>query len=410
MIFQKSERDILRDLANRVAEITEDPVMDRRRKMWVEHNSLRSTYPLMLIFPEGSWAELLPDSEFRCSGQKAREMEHTLRRRIYEYEHFQDDMVVEKEWIVDKCIHNTGWGLEARRIPSPESRGAWHFDPVIEEPSDLKILRFPEISYDPETTRRDLEESQELFGDILTVKCEGVKHLSYHLMNHYTALRGLEEVMIDMHTEPGMLHDAMAFLEEGHHRILRQYIDQNLLSFNNDNTYQNSGGNGYTDELPKPGADPGRVRPCDMWAGAEAQEMAQVSPAFHAEFILQYEKRLLEPFGLTGYGCCDDLTRKLDDVFTIPHIRRISISPWSDVAVCAEKLKGNYIFSWKPNPAQLVGGFNTDLIRSYLRNTLQAARANRCVLEIILKDTHTCEGRPERFDEWTRICREEIMS
>ncbi len=408
MKFQKSERDILRNLAKRVAEIADDPVMDRRRKMWIEHNSLRSTYPLMLIFPEGSWAELIPDSLLQSSDENVREMEHALRRRIYGYEHFQDNMVVEKEWIVEKCIRNTGWGLDPRRIPSSETRGAWHFDPVIKEPSDLKKLRFPEISHDAEITRRNLEETQELFGDILTVKCVGVNHLSYHLMNHYTALRGLEEVMIDMHTESGMLQDAMAFLEEGHHRILRQYVEQNLLSLNNDNTYQNSGGNGYTDQLPKPGADPSRVRPCDMWASAEAQEMAQVSPEFHNEFILQYEKRLLEPFGLTGYGCCEDLTRKLDYVFTIPNIRRISISPWSDVDACAEKLKGNYIFSWKPNPAQLIGSFNTDLIRNYLRHTLRTARDNGCILEIILKDTHTCEQHPERFDEWTRICREEI--
>jgi len=29
-------------------------------------------------------------------------------------------------------------------------------------------------------------------------------------------------------------------------------------------------------------------------------------------------------------------------------------------------------------------------------------------VEVILKDTHTCEGHPERFDEWCRIAREEI--
>ena len=50
------------------------------------------------------------------------------------------------------------------------------------------------------------------------------------------APRGLEEGMLDMYAEPQMLHDAMAFLEEGHHRILRQYFAQNLLAFNNDNT------------------------------------------------------------------------------------------------------------------------------------------------------------------------------
>jgi hypothetical protein len=123
---------------------------------------------------------------------------------------------------------------------------------------------------------------------------------------------------------------------------------------------------------------------------------------------LQYEKRLLEPFGLSGYGCCEDLTRKLDDVFTIPSIRRISISPFADVDKCAEKLQGDYIFSWKPRPAHLVGQFDEGAIRKYIRHTIEMAQKHGCVLEMILKDTHTCEHHPERFDRWTQIAREEV--
>lgn len=410
MAITNTDRRILRDLARHVADIAADPVMDSRRRMWVAHNSLRSIHPMMLVFPEGSWSELLPDSALQCTESGNRGIERELRMRIYGYEHFADDTIVEKQWMVSKRIISTGWGLESKRIASTEARGAWHFDPIIKKSADLKKLRFPEVSYDEKATLRDLACMQELFGDILTVALEGVKHISYHLMNQYTALRGLEEVMIDMYAEPRMLHDAMAFLEEGHRRILKQYVEQSLLSFNNDNTYQNSGGNSYTDELPLPGADPAHVRPGDMWASAEAQEMAQVSPAHHAEFILGYEKRLLAPFGLTGYGCCEDLTRKLELVFTIPHIRRISIAPWADVDVCSEKLKGAYIFSWKPNPAHLVGRFNGDAIREYIRHTVGVAKAHGCVLEMILKDTHTCEQHPERFDEWTRIAREVIVN
>jgi len=405
MAFTTSDRGVLRDLAKRVAEIADDPVMAERRQRWIQHNSLRSTDPMMLVFPEGSWCELIPGSSLRCADDRARFIELTLRQRIHGFEHFHDDAVVEKHWIVSKAVGISGWGLERQRIPSSVTRGAHHIDPVIKNPADLKKLRHPIVSYEEKASLDALAEIQDLFGDILTVTLEGMKHISYHLMNQYTALRGLEEVMMDMYSEPQMLHDAMAFLEEGHRNILRQYIAQDLLSFNNDNTYHSSGGNGYTDELPLPDADPKHVRPQDMWTSAEAQEMALVSPEHHAEFILQYEKRLVEPFGLTGYGCCEDLTRKLDDVFTIPHIRRISISPWSDVELCAAKLKGDYILSWKPNPAHLVGHFHPKTIEEYIRHTVKAATRHGCVLEIILKDTHTCEKRPERFDEWTKIAR-----
>jgi len=402
------DRVILRDLASRVAEIASLSVQAERRELWRKHNDLRPTKPMILVFPEGAWEELLPEECLRCEGKEARRIEWVLRSRIYYHEHFQDDTVIEREWVVQKVIHDSGWGVEARHIPSPTARGAWAFDPVIHDPSDLERLHFPEIVYDKEETEQKLAEAQELFGDILDVKLKGMAHISFHLMSLYTGWRGLREMMTDMYLRPQMVHDAMSFLEEGHRNVLRQYVDQNLLSVNNDNTYQSSGGNGYTSELPRPGFDPDRVRPCDMWASAESQEMAQVGPKQHAEFVLQYEKRLLEPFGLSGYGCCDDLTLKLDDVFTIPNIRRISISPFADVDRCAPKLRGDYIFSWKPHPAHLVGQFNEEMVRRYIRHTLEVAQRHGCVLEMILKDTHTCEHHPERFDRWTRIARQEV--
>ncbi len=401
-----TDRTTLRELARQVAEIAALPIQAERREWWKLHNSLKTTRPMLLVFPEGSWEELLTDKDLTCEDEVARRIEWQLRSRIYYHEHFQDDTVIEKTWVINKVVHNSGWGLEAQRIPSPEARGAWHFAPVIHTPADMRKLHFPEITYDEAATQQALAQAQDLFGDILDVQLKGVTHISYHLMAEYTGWRGLEEVMTDMVLNPGWIHEAMAFLTAGHQHILQQYVDQNLLSLNNDATYHSSGGNGYTDELPAPGFDPAHVRPCDMWASAEAQEMAGVSPKMHAEFILQYEKRLLEPFGLTGYGCCEDLTRKLKDVFTIPHIRRISISPFADVDKCASQLKGNYIFSWKPNPAHLVGFFDEERIRAYLHHAVEVTQREGCILEIILKDTHTCEHHPERFDRWLAIARE----
>ena len=395
---------LLRDLARRVAEIANLPLMAERREMWTRHNRLERVRPMILVFPEGSWRELLPTSKLECQGENAREIERILRRAIYYHQHIHDDTVTEGQWIVRKRITDSGWGLVSRRIPSEELTGAWAFDPVIKKPVDLERLRFPVVSYDEEGTKRDLEQAQDLLGDILEVKLKGVSHVSFHLMSLYTGLRGLEQVMWDMCDNPNMLHEAMAFLEEGHRRLVEQYVDMNLLSLNNDGTYHSSGGVGYTTELPRPGYHPEKVRPCDIWASAEAQEMAQVSPGMHAEFILPYEKRLLAPFGLNGYGCCEDLTDKMDDVLTIPNLRRISISPWAHVDRCAERLGADYIFSWKPHPSYLVGSFDSSGIRAYIEHTLDVTRG--CVIEMILKDTHTCEHHPERFTMWTNIAQE----
>jgi len=402
------ERMILRDLAKRLAEVASLPVQAERRRCWTLHNDLKTTRPLVLVFPEGAWEELLPESALCCESDAARAIEGRLRQRLYYHDHLQDDTVVEKSWTIHTVMHSSGWGLEPKRIPSPERRGAWRFDPVIHEPADMKKLKFPEITVDERATEQALDEAQELFGDLLDVQLKGVAHISFHLMSLYTDLRGLEQVMMDMVLNPAWVHDAMAFLTAGHQRLIRQYVDMNLLSLNNDDTYHSSGGNGYTEQLPAPGSDPSRVRPIDMWASAEAQELAGVSPAMHNEFSTTYEKVLLAPFGLNGYGCCEALDAKLDDVLTIPNIRRVSIAPAADVDVCAERLRNTAIFSWKPNPAHLVGAFDEDRIRAYIRHTVEVAETHSCVLEMILKDTHTCEHRPERFDRWVALAREAI--
>ena len=398
------DRNIVHDLARRVAEIAVMPVMAERREAWRRHNRLERVRPMILIFPEGSWGELITPDQMQCEDETLRKFEWNLRSRIYTHEHFRDDTVIEGDFIVRKHVGDTGWGLWAHHRPTTEARGAWAYDPVVHSPADLKKLHFPDVTYDEGETQRQLALAQDLFGDILDVKLKGVGHVSFHLMNKYCGLRGLKEVMMDMATQPGFLHEAMAIFEEGHRRRVQQYVDMNLLSLNNDGTYHSTGGVGYTTELPRQDCAPERIRPCDMWASAEAQELALVSPAMHAEFSLQYEKRLLEPFGLNGYGCCEDLTHKLDDVFTIPNIRRISISPFADVEKCAEKLGGDYIYSWKPHPAHLCGEFSPERIRAYIRHALDVTKG--CAVEMILKDTHTCDHQPSRFTRWTEIARE----
>ena len=123
-MIASEDRKILRDLAKRVADIASLPIMAERRELWKKHNSLKPVRPMILIFPEGSWGELLPHSNLKCQGDQARGIEWSLRSRIYYHEHFLDDTVIEKEWIVSKAIGNTGWGLVTQHIPSTEARGA----------------------------------------------------------------------------------------------------------------------------------------------------------------------------------------------------------------------------------------------------------------------------------------------
>ena len=204
-----------------------------------------------------------------------------------------------------------------------------------------------------------------------------------------------------------MVHEVMRFFTDGVKSMLRQYEEQNLISLNNDRTFHYTGGVGYTDELPAPGFRPDRVRLCDVWGAAEAQEFAQVSPEMHEEFVLQYERELLEPFGLNGYGCCDDLSAKLDNVLKIKNLRRVAVCPWADIAKFTPVLKKDYIMTWKPKPMPLaLEEWNPTEVKGELEQGLQKARGG--IIELILRDTHTCRNDPTRFGKWVEIARKAI--
>ena len=408
MKITNQDREILRSYARRLLEIANSSEMKDNIVCWKEHNSLKKKKPMLLCFPEGAWDEILTNEMLKCESEFCRGIERGILTKLYTYDNITTGNTIESNYTVYKKITTTNYGLTAKQHAATKDKGAWSFDPVIKTPSDLKKLKVPEVIYDEKGSEELVKVIGDIFGDILPLKVQGMVGLSFHPMAFYTALRGLEEVMFDMYEEPEMLKDAMQFFLDAQLNILDQYRKMNLLTINNDDTYQNSGGNGYIDELPAVGFDSNHVRTIDMWGSAEAQEMAQVSPELHYEFVLTYEMQFLKEFGLTGYGCCEDLTEKIKYVLEIPNIRRISVSPWADVEKCAERIGDKAIFSWKPHPAHLVGDFDEMNVREYIKKTVKACKDNNVTVEMILKDTHTCQNHPERFTKWYKIANEVI--
>jgi hypothetical protein len=127
----------------------------------------------------------------------------------------------------------------------------------------------------------------------------------------------------------------------------------------------------------------------------------------HEEFLLRYQLPILEKFGLVAYGCCEDLTNKIDILRRIPNLRRIAVSPFADVAKCAEQIDRDYVISYRPSPTDMVGyGFDEDRIRSILRRDLTACRD--CHVDITLKDVETVQGDPTRIHKWVDLTHQVI--
>jgi hypothetical protein len=119
---------------------------------------------------------------------------------------------------------------------------------------------------------------------------------------------------------------------------------------------------------------------------------------------LRYQISIMKNFGLVAYGCCEDLTKKLDMLKQIPRLRRIAITPQADVRVSAENLKRDYVLSWRPNPSLMIcNGFDPARVRAILTEGMEAAKG--CNIEIFLKDVQTINNRLDDLKEWTRIAR-----
>lgn len=408
-MFTDEDKKILTALARRVAELAEDPANEAKRELWRRHNALKGRRPVIFVHPDGAWSELLPASALLCEDRWARSVEYDLRQRIIRAGVIRDDVPIEKSLFVQKTILtiNEGWGLIPEKVFSASERGSWRFEPVVTSPADWKKLRKPVLEVNEKGALERFGQARDLLGGVLDVALTGIKSFSFHMMHLYCDLRGLNEMMLDLVLEPDMVHDVISFITEGWREYIAQCVSAKLISMNNDGTFHYTGGVGYTDELPRQGCNGEEARLSDVWAAAEAQEFAQVSPQMHEEFILQYERKLLEPFGLNGYGCCDDLTKKLHNVLKIKNLRRVSICPWADVEACAGVLKKDYIMSWKPQPSYLaMESFDGGLVEEYLFREL--TRASQGYPEIVLRDTHTCRNEPQRFTEFVRIARRVI--
>ena len=251
---------------------------------------------------------------------------------------------------------------------------------------------------------RTLAQAREIFDGILPVRPRGV-WMNVILADELIRLRGLERIMEDMIDDPDILHTIMAFLRDCASKRMDFLERENLLALNNEDDYNGSGGFGFSRELPGAGFT-GTVRFRDCWGFAEAQAFTGVSPGMFEEFALRYQLPLLERFGMNAYACCEVLDRKYELIKTIPRLRRVSVSPLSDPEIAARALGDKYVYSWKPHPADLAGPeFDETRIRAGIRRQLEIAKD--CVLEIIMKDTHTVAGKPDRYDRWMRIALEE---
>ena len=410
MKISKNDRSILRQLAEKVAEITALTIHKEKMELWRRLNDLEQVRPLVWI-NEIPWHEMNVNDELtlQTKNEFCRQIETELRRTIYQWQHLPADMIVEPKFYSPLVIYDTGFGITSEFDFITEDKTSdicsRNYHRQIKDERDLEKIRMPHISYNAEATEKNYETLTYLFGDILPIEKRGVFRYWFAPWDELIMWWGVQNALEDLVLRPELAHHAIDRVVNAHLSRLDQYEALNLLSFSEGNFRVGSGGLGYTTVLPKPNFNSNQTRTIDQWGCATAQIFGDVSPEMHEEFGLNYERCWLERFGLCYYGCCEPLHDKIHILKSIPNLRKISMSPWIDVEKAVENVGDNYVFSYKPNPAIVATvEWNPELARKNLEAVLEKAKG--CNLEVILKDISTVRYKPQRLWEWENLAME----
>jgi len=403
------DRDVLRELVKRYAEIAALPIQEEKRRLWTAHFGMQKTRMLVLA-TYGMWniwcREVFADSEMQCKDEFYREYERSLKIQIFHHQMVGDDFIQEP-WITLGAVRarpgDTGWGVDESLVGADGKGGSGRFNPPIKSWDDTLKLHPLAHHVDEGETRRNYSRLADAVGDIITINVDRTP--AFHgfgsdISTSIARLRGLEQLMIDMYESPAELHRLLAFMRDG---ILKNNDDGERMGHYSLTSGVNQA-MPYAPELPAPRPNSEPVKRSQLWGFCAAQEFTLISPKFHEEFLLRYQLPIYENYGLVHYGCCEDLINKIGLFKNWKNLRSIAVTPVADVRKCAERIGTDYVISWRPNPADVICcGFDEDKIRRIIGKGIDDL-AGTCY-HIHLKDVETLEGDVSRLRRWVDIVR-----
>lgn len=407
-----SQRDIeiLRELGKEYMEVASLPIQREKMNIWKSFNACDKSARPMIIIDQLPWNELNDKGELTLQVEDPffRGIEWNLRSTLYKWRHFPVDMVIEPFITIPKAVNNSGYGLRSQ----DDSLGAMdatarshHYINVLQNEEDVEKIKDMVITVDDAVSQDRLETAKMIWDGIAPVI---LGHgIGFHLgvWDRLSEYMSVEDIYYDIIDRPEFLHACMRRITDATIAGIKQ---ANELKVHDDIVNVCHCSYIYTDELLSDfGKGPGSTSD-KCWSMGLAQLFSSASPAVTEEFEIPYIQEMAKYFHSIYYGCCDRLDDRMDLVFQIPNVRKISCSPWSKKEPFAEKLQGkNIIMSNKPNPAFLSGSYDEDLIRKDIRETMDIAKKYGVKVELIMKDISTVNNTPERLTRWAEIAMEE---
>ena len=414
------DRQVIRELAARRAEIASLPVVAERRRQWRALHDLRPERPMILI-DTATLRGYVTSRELICEQPVLRAVEAVMREDIRHFDEVGDDLVLEPYHRVGWSLEASPWGVDIPRAPSEVAAGEIPLGYVIRfpirQPADVALLKPRTFAVDRELTLDRARLLEDTIGDLLPIRVGNyddsvVDHGAERWAGNFFIgmtwqlyrLIGNDGLLSWVYDSPQAIHALMGYLASDRERMFSFLESEGLVVPNTDGHMAGPRGPGYVSDLPD-AESPAPAGLPDLWCWAESQETALVSPAMFEEYFLPALARVSSRFGLVSYGCCEPVDdRLLMLMAAMPNLRSVSVTSSSDFEEVAGMLGRAYVFLRKPDPIPISGPSpQWDRAEVDLRRTLQAARDN--VLELHLRDVYDVGGDRRRLARWVALAR-----
>ena len=397
-----TDRDRLRELAGRYAELAHQDVQTERLDRYRRTNDLACVRPVVLI-DEVPWGEIRDEELANACAPELAWLETPLRQALYQWEHFQVDRVLPPVYRVAKRVRwMTGIGVAVKDHQIKGDTGAYiaahAYTDQLQTEADLDRLHPPELVYDQAASEDALAVAAQVFDGLMDVQLTGMDGLQYNLWDTIASLRGVENLLMDLAVRPEFMHQTAQRFTAIARAQFDQIIEQNLLDPAPVLLHCTPASTG---DLPATDDD-GHIRAQHAWGRCAAQIFGSVSPAMHDAFDLAYNQELFADCGLLYYGCCEPLDGKIDILRKrFANLRKVSITPWADPARAAAAIGGDFVMAAKPNPAFVASRtFNPEPVKQEITRYCEACRDHGTPLEFVLKDVSTIANNPDNLTRW----------
>lgn len=392
------ETALIRELAGRVVELARQPRMAAVKARWRDVLALRKPdRPPVWCNPVGCWSELLPETTLVCTAPRCRELEVYFKKLLIKHE-IGDDTPMNEDYRINAVFDITPanrWGVDIQREALGADGTAWHYLPALVTEADFDRLVVPRYRVNRFATSALVAEISEILGSVMPVSVSPITgyYSGATLCQPAAELRGMEQLMMDMIDAPRMVHRLMEVMLQGEMAKLDAIVEAGGILPNNDGPMFLSS--------PLREDRIGDYNLLDCWIHGNSQEFDLISPDMFDEFLLEYQKKIFARFGAACYGCCENLTHKLDRILTIPNLRLLACSGWTDLPTLVERVGDRCCIMWRHKASEVVCPDDLNDFKPKL--FAQAEELSGCVYQVVLRELQTLMGHPRRLEEWTRL-------